>query len=241
MESAEDNDARLAATPDSTAGTVIERFPLPAPPPPIRANRFGQGPPPPPGPGTAVNQGWRSPQASANPVQLLGPAAVVRSTSRTTRNVVIGLVLVLFLGVLATAMILVQAFENTTLVSSLERGDCLQDFFEQTPNGEYVEVFLVDTAPCEQAHALEVYAVTDLLWGSDVYPGLDNAFATGEEWCFAQYDTFVGGDYATSLYEVWTFVPQEGSWQAGDRTVQCLVGRYDEMTLTLGTLEGVDR
>lgn len=233
---------------DETAGSVvpnspvdtIERLPLPPTPPPIRDVRLRQGPPP-PAPGSGSSTAWRSPQASANPTQLLGPAAAVRSTNRTTRNVIIGLVLVAIVGIFATGMIVVRAFENTTLVTNLDTGDCLADFFEQGANGDYVEVFFVETTPCEEAHALEVYAVTDLLWGGDAYPGLDAAFSKGEDWCFLQYDAFIGGDYMTSPYEVWTFVPQEASWNAGDRTVQCLVGRYDEVTLTWGTLEGIDR
>ena len=144
-------------------------------------------------------------------------------------------------GFAVTGVVVGRAFENTTVVSNLGSGDCVRDFFSAGADGEYVEVFLVDTVPCAEPHAMEVYSVTDLLWNATEYPGVDAAFADGQSWCFAQYDAFVGGDYDTSMYDVWTFVPQQRSWDAGDRTVQCLVGRYDETTLTSGTLEGIDR
>lgn len=237
MESAEHQGDR-----ESLAGPVetLERLPLPPAPPPIRAVRLTQGPPPPPT-GSTANPAWRSPQASANPVRALGPSGQLKSTSKTTRNVVIALAVVLLAGFVASAFIFAQAFGNTTLVASLETGDCLADFFETGADGEYIEVFLVDTPPCAEPHAMEVYAHTDLLWSESTYPGVDEAFRIGEDWCFDQYDVFIGGDYAVSDYEVWTFVPQEQGWNSGDRTVQCLVGHYDEMTLVTGTLEGADR
>lgn len=227
----------------STASTgTIERLPIPPTPPPIRAHRYSRGaPPPPPSRGATPTAIGRSPLASANPVGQLGPAAVVRSASSRTRNVVIGVVLVVFAGFVVTGVILARAFQDTTIVSNLDTGDCVRDFFEQNSDGEFVEVFLVNTTSCGEPHAMEVFATTELLWANNSYPGLDASFDTGEEWCFSQYDTFVGGDYDTSMYEVWTFVPVEQGWSGGDRTVQCLVGQYDEVTLTSGTLEGIDR
>lgn len=144
-------------------------------------------------------------------------------------------------AIIATAVIVGRAFENTTIVSNLDRGDCVADYFQDGADGEFVEIFLVRTTPCNEPHALEVYAVTELLWASDTYPGIDESFQTGQDWCFAQYDQFVGGDYESSPYDVWTFVPVAQSWAGGDRTVQCLVGHYDEVTLTTGSLEGADR
>jgi len=229
---------------DASTGSVgtIGRLPLPPAPPPIRAHRFSPGmPPPPPSRGATPISVGRSVQASANPVGQLGPAAAVRSTSKRTRNVLIGVVLVVIAGLVTTGLIVARAFENTTIVSNLDRGDCVRDFFEQDSDGNYIEMFLVNTTPCGQPHATEVYAVTEVLWASDEYPGLDGTFADGQNWCLEQYDGFVGGQYETSLYEVWTFVPVKDSWKTGDRTVQCLVGQFDAVTLTTGTLEGVDR
>ena len=245
MESADVDAARSGVgpgAPSSASVGTIERLPIPPTPPPIRAHRFSPGaPPPPPSRGAILAAVGRSPLASANPVGQLGPAAVVRSASSRTRNVVIGVVLVVFVGFVVTGVIVARAFQNATIVSNLDSGDCVRDFFEQDSDGEFVEVFLVNTTSCDQPHGMEVFATTELLWSSDAYPGLDASFNMGEEWCFSQYDTFVGGDYDTSLYEVWTFVPVEQGWSGGDRTVQCLVGQYDEVTLTTGTLEGIDR
>ncbi len=245
MESADADRHRFGVVPTAAPAAqvdTIERLSIPPTPPPIRAHRFSPGAsPPPPAQRAKPASISRSPLASANPVGQLGPAAVVRSTSRRTRNVLIGVVLVIVAGLVATAMMVAQAFQNTTIVSNLERGDCVRDFFEQGSDGEFVEVFLVNTTSCDQPHAMEVFATTELLWADEMYPGIDASFDTGEDWCFSQYDTFVGGNYETSLYEVWTFVPVQQSWAGGDRTVQCLVGQFNEVTLTTGTLEGIDR
>lgn len=183
----------------------------------------------------------RSPQASANPAQLLGPVGVVATSSSSTKRALLVVALVIVVASVAGAVIVGRAFENTAIINNLERGECVQDYFRQGADGEYVEVFLVQTTPCSEAHALEVYALTDLLWNEQNYPGVDESFEIGQEWCFQQYDSFVGGDYETSPWDVWTFVPVEGSWGSGDRTVRCLVGQYDEETLTVGTLEGAGR
>lgn len=228
---------------ESEGSQTIERVPIPPTPPPIRAQRNPRlsGPPPPPGRGSSPASIHRSPQASANPVQLLGPAAVVRSTSPKVKYAVIGILLVVVLAMVFTGVIIARAFSGATLVSNLVPGQCVSDFFEQGTDGEYINVFFVDTVPCDEPHALEVYAASEYFTGQVVYPGLDEAFIDGQDWCFDRYDEFVGGDYLLSDYEVWTFVPDGIGWRNGDRTVQCLVGEYDEFTLTTGTLEGIDR
>jgi len=220
---------------------VIERLELPKLPPSIRATRLSSSSVPPPPRRSAPVSERRSPQASANPVQLLGPIAVVRSTSPTARRAIAFLAVVILGATIATGVIIGRAIENTTIVSNLDRGDCVEDYFQNGADGEYIEIFLVQTTACSEPHAMEVFAVTELLWASDQYPGLDESFATGQDWCFGQYDQFVGGDYDLSPHNVWTFVPIEQSWAGGDRTVHCLVGQNDEVTLTTGTLERADR
>lgn len=230
---------------ESGENQTIERLPIPPTPPPIRAERVpGSDGPPPPRAGSAFAapaSTHRSPQASANPVELLGPAGVVRSTSNTIKYAVFGVSTVLVLAIVVTGVLVARTFSGTAFVSNLEPGDCLANFFDQGADGEYIDVFLVETVPCEEPHALEVYAVSEYFAGESTYPGLDEAFFAGQDWCFARYDEFVGGDYYVSDYEVWTFVPDDQSWRAGDRSVQCLVGQYDQLTMTTGTLEGADR
>lgn len=161
-------------------------------------------------------------------------AAAPKSTKRAL--IIVGIVMVV--GLIVTAILIGGALKGTTIVNNLDRGDCVSDFFQNGADGEYVEIFLVQTSPCSEAHALEVFAVTDLLWSERDYPGVEESFTEGQNWCFDQYDSFVGGDYETSPYDVWTFVPVQASWAQGDRTVQCLVGQFDEITLTTGSLEG---
>ncbi len=131
-------------------------------------------------------------------------------------------------------------FTNSSLVTSLEQGDCIEDFF--TPNqGEFREVFLVGTTDCANPHAYEVYAVGDSVYTESAYPGIDGVFAVAQSYCDDQYASFVGGDFLSSPWNVWTFAPTEDRWNAGERNVQCIVGDFDQTELTTGSLQNAGR
>ena len=129
---------------------------------------------------------------------------------------------------------------NSSLVTSLEKGDCIEDFF--TPNqGEFREVFLVGTTDCSNPHAYEVYAVGESVYTESTYPGIDGVFAVAQSYCDDQYASFVGGDFLSSPWNVWTFAPTEDRWNAGERDVQCIVGDFDQTELTTGSLQNAGR
>lgn len=197
----------------------------PPPPPPIPAPPMGMAPPPAP-PIPAPPSSWPQPQPSGGP------------NTRTVVGVVVGLLLVA-IGV--SAFLVAQGLSGLTLVSNLERGECVENFFNEGNNGEFEEVFFIGTTDCSNPHAYEVFATTELLWSDSVYPGADEAYFDGEALCLSQYDEFVGGDFWTSPYDVVTFVPTPDGWEQGDRSVQCLVGYEDGVTTVTGSLENAGR
>ncbi len=207
---------------------------LPPLPPPLG----GQAPPPPPTRANIAAQP-RSPQASANSVHDLGPGATRPPSNANGSVKLVALALtVLFVGGIGYAALQVgEFFGSTKMVGNLEEGDCLTDFFSSR-NDEFIDVFLVSVTDCDNAHAMEVYGVTDSVFADDgfLYPGVDAAFDRGYEWCYDEFEWFVGERYETSPLEMWTFVPNEESWRQGDRGVTCLVGSFDEITKVTGTL-----
>ena len=149
----------------------------------------------------------------------------------------LSIAVLLFSGIGFAFMQVQEFFDGTKLVSNLEEGDCLTNFFDAR-NDEFIDVFLVEVTECENPHAMEVFADTDQVFVGEgfAYPGVDAAFDMGYEWCYRQFEVFVGESYDTSPLEMWTFVPNGQSWNQGDRKVSCIVGSFDEMTLVTGTL-----
>lgn len=153
------------------------------------------------------------------------------------------------IGVLAAVGLGYAALNFYTNVASLQRvteldaGQCVEDFFSPA-EGEFQNVFVVTTTNCANPHAYEVFTTSNTVF-SDVtessYPGVEETFAVGQDFCRAEYDAFVSGDFVASPWQVWTFVPTELRWDRGERKVQCLVGDAMESQLVEGSLEGWGR
>ena len=162
--------------------------------------------------------------------------------AKTIVSHLVKLVCAVFVAVLAfVGFGVFQEIRNTSLVTQLTSGQCVEDFF--TPSeGEFRNVFTVGTTDCANPHAYEVFATSTEAFAEAStesnanYPGIEASFASGQAFCESQYDDFVGGDFATSPWQVWTFVPTEKRWSEGDRNVQCLVGDAAEVNLIEGTL-----
>ena len=146
---------------------------------------------------------------------------------------------VLALAVIAAVVFFVsRLLGDTAIVSQLNEGECVENFFETAEDGTFVEIFSVSTVDCAQPHAYEVFTTNAALFPDDAFPGIEEAFATGQEFCLTEYEAFIDGDRENlSTWDVWTFVPPESSWE-GDRNVQCLVGDFNQETLFEGTLRG---
>ncbi len=126
---------------------------------------------------------------------------------------------------------------GSTGVSDLQVGQCVEDFFPTNDEGGLLEISSVSTVDCSELHAYEVFAVTTSLFDGD-YPGVQESFSIGQEFCLTEYELFVdGGRDNLTTWDVWTFVPPESSW-GENRDVHCLLGDEAETTPVSGTLRG---
>ncbi|MGI9604503.1 MAG: septum formation family protein [Acidimicrobiales bacterium] len=177
----------------------------------------------------------RSPQASANAVESFTPGGISSGLSKEAKRGILVLAGVVAVGILALGVSVQRFASSNTFVNNLAEGDCITDFFEEDSDG-YVYAFLVPTTDCGNDHAMEVYSVHPDLYPSNSYPGIDNAWETGDQWCFDTFERFVGERYEQSPLEYWTFVPDEIGWDSGDRNVQCVIGHFDRSTKVTGSL-----
>lgn len=186
----------------------------------------------------------RVPSAKANrrrdkPVKKLGPVQKKRGMSRGIKRALVG---VIAIGATASTggYVYLNVVEGNTLVTSLQEGQCVAQFFGESDQ-EFEEIFDVKTTECINPHAYEVYAAAATVYPVSDYPGVEETFRLGQAFCMSEYDRFVGGVHATSPWDVWTFVPTSQRWAQSDRVVQCLVGDFNQTSLTVGTLHGAGR
>lgn len=112
-------------------------------------------------------------------------------------------------------------------------GDCLN-----YGDSEATEVETVATVPCGEPHDTEVYAAMDV--AGDEFPGMDELELQADEFCAAEFTTFVGTDPAVSEIFFSYFTPTEMSWnQIDDREILCMV--VDLEGGVTGTMGGSNR
>jgi hypothetical protein len=57
------------------------------------------------------------------------------------------------------------------------------------------------------------------------------------DFCFTEFEKFVGLPYAESIFDFYAVFPTEATWKLGDRTTTCSVARIDDIPVR-GTAEG---
>jgi hypothetical protein len=115
-------------------------------------------------------------------------------------------------------------------VFKLEVGDCIFEI----PEGES---FTVPVVPCSEPHGHEIFAAVSLPEGD--FPGDDALFAQADEFCIAEFGSFVGLSYEESVLDFTYYHPSEDSWLDGDRVVTCTI--YDPGGQVTGSLRGIER
>ena len=127
---------------------------------------------------------------------------------------------------------------GTANVSQLQAGECVENFFDSGADGTFVEINAVSTVDCADPHAYEVFTTNAALFPDADFPGVEEAFAIGQEFCLTEYEPFIdGGRENLATWDVWTFVPPEAAFDGDrDRVVQCLVGDFNGEMLVEGTL-----
>lgn len=114
---------------------------------------------------------------------------------------------------------------------SLQVGDCTGAL----TSGTVGEVTLI---PCNQPHAWEVFAATEL--EGDDYPGSGKVQDQAEAFCNDQFKAFVGVAVNKSAYHLTVLQPTKQTWNdAGDRQVTCLAG--DGEGKVEGSLRGTEK
>lgn len=83
---------------------------------------------------------------------------------------------------------------------------------------------------CADPHDNEVYYIHQYAAGP--YPGSDAAASELESVCLGQFTAFVGRDYETSTLGIYTLHPDQSSWEADQRTGECMVYDFDYNKLT---------
>lgn len=114
-------------------------------------------------------------------------------------------------------------------VFDLEVGQCFNDpdSFDEVANVEIVD--------CTEPHDNEVFHLFDIADGS--FPGDTGVSESAVEGCLAQFDGYVGLDYASSVLDIRYLVPTSETWSDGDREVVCILYHLNNEKLT-GSMQG---
>lgn len=113
------------------------------------------------------------------------------------------------------------ALDNTTSVSELTAGDCIED------PGTAETIGSVESVRCGEPHEYEVFAVATLTGAGtadeDAYPGTDAIYELGMTACQPQFASYVGTSYADSVYWIDAWTPVAEGWNDGIRDVFCVL------------------
>lgn len=113
-------------------------------------------------------------------------------------------------------------------VFDIEVGSCMNK-----ADLEGDEVSAIKTFDCAEEHDVEAYAATDL--EGDEYPGKDAILTKAEDFCMAEFESFVGSNYQESTLFFSYLYPTQESWdQKDDRQVLCLLISDEPVTGSLG-------
>ncbi|GIG29069.1 septum formation family protein [Cellulomonas marina] len=103
---------------------------------------------------------------------------------------------------------------------ALRVGDCIDADEEFTE--EVQDVASVPTVPCDQAHDSEIYAATEMT--DETYPGDETVASAADEFCYGEFESFVGLPYEDSVLYFSAMYPSPESWELGDdREILCVV------------------
>lgn len=113
---------------------------------------------------------------------------------------------------------------------SLFAGACSPQALEFTigecvniPDGDEISDY--ETVDCDEPHDAEVYALPQHPDGEDApYPGQVALEEFASERCEAEFEPYVGTDYATSAIYFTALTPTQDAWDAAnDREIVCLL------------------
>jgi hypothetical protein len=117
------------------------------------------------------------------------------------------------LGIVALVVFLVLFDKGTVSATEVKAGDCLK---ELPASGL---VITVDTAPCGEPHAGEIFSVMTMPDGD--FPG-QFAIEEYQNKCAPELADYSPGAAEDADVGLFVLYPSEDSWSQGDRTVTCI-------------------
>ena len=93
-----------------------------------------------------------------------------------------------------------------------------------------LEVSRVEVITCDGPHDHEVYLLFDIDSGD--FPGADEVASRASDGCLAEFDAYVGSEYAESALDIGFLPPSESTWDKGDREVVCYLLDFSGAVLT---------
>lgn len=123
-----------------------------------------------------------------------------------------------------------SAIDGAEMVAfeDLQVGDCLP----LVEYGDDEQIYELPVVPCDQPHTDEVYFIFEFEDGA--FPGDDAVSEEAWNGCLDAFEDYVGVSYDASLLDFYNYQPTKASWiRASDRSVQCILVSYDDVTDTL--------
>ncbi len=119
-----------------------------------------------------------------------------------------------------------------TPAHDFEAGECTDDSLTGSIGD-------IETVDCDEPHQAEAFAQFDI--DGDDFPGTEEIQTEGAEGCQGdRFEEYVGVPYPESIFLANGIVPSEESWDAGDRTVICVIGGTTDGADLEGSAEGAD-
>ena len=103
-------------------------------------------------------------------------------------------------------------------------GDCITDM---PATGEIEKATGV---PCADEHEYEVYKEEFLADDSEEVPA--DMADQADQYCYDQFEPFVGISYESSTLEIMSLYPSPDSWKGGDKEISCLISEAKGATST---------
>ena len=119
-------------------------------------------------------------------------------------------------------------------VPELQTGDCFND-----PEPDQLDAIdEVEVLPCDQPHDNEIFYSFTLAEGA--MPAQDEIFDLSASQCLPAFDAFVGIEFELSEMDVFPLTPTVEQWDAGHRTIHCVLFNLDLSEL-VGSARGAAR
>ena len=123
---------------------------------------------------------------------------------------------------------------GSTALADLEVGDCV------TQDVGAPDLTAFDVVDCGTSHRAEMYATFTVPDGP--YPESSDANQIITERCLGDaFEAYVGRDYRSSQIYVTGVFPDEGTWDAGTRTIHCFGHEQDSNQTFTGTIGNSNR